>query len=113
MEQYDLVIIHVEAPDEAAHGGDIDGKVEAIQKADTEILGRIVQWKSDTLRVMVLPDHPTPISTQTHSAEPVPFVLWGDGFTSNGASHFSEAEAKKTSLYIEHGYDIICRLIGD
>ena len=113
LERYDLVIIHVEAPDEAAHGGDIDGKVEAIQKVDTEILGRIVQWNSDTLRVMALPDHPTPISTQTHSTEPVPFVLWGDGFTSNGASHFSEAEAKKTNLYIEHGYDTICRLIGD
>jgi len=113
LEWYDMVIIHVEAPDEAAHSGDIDDKVEAIQKVDTEIVGRILQWNSDTLRVMVLPDHPTPISTRTHSDEPVPFILRGDGFTSNGARYFSEAEAKKTDLFIEHGCDIICRLIGE
>jgi len=112
LEKYDLVIIHIEATDEAAHVGSIDDKIEAIQRVDSEVMSRIRSWRSDNLRTLILPDHPTPIKTQTHSSEPVPFMLWGPGFTSNGAKRFTETEAKSTGFFIEEGYKIMSRLIG-
>jgi len=110
LEKYDLVAIHVEAPDEAAHAGSIDDKVEAIQMVDKEVVSRIRSWNPSKLRVLVLPDHPTPIKIQTHTDEPVPFVLWGPGFMPNGAQKFTEAEAKNTGIFIEDGYNIMTKL---
>ena len=110
LEKYDLVAIHVEAPDEAAHVGLIDEKVKAIEMVDKEVVGRIRSWNLDALRVLILPDHPTPIRIQTHSDEPVPFVLWGSGFPSNGAKRFTEAEAKNTGIFIDEGYNIMGKL---
>ena len=111
LEENDLVVIHVEAPDEAAHAGSIDGKIEAIQRVDAEMVSRIRGWDREALRILVMPDHPTPIKTQTHTGEPVPFMLWGSGFTANGARRFTEAEAKSTGVFIEEGYNIMGRLI--
>ena len=113
LEEHDLVVIHIEAPDEAAHAGSIDDKVEAIQRVDREVLSQIRLWRGDGLRLLVMPDHPTPIKTQTHSPEPVPFLLWGVGFTANGAKRFTEAEAKSTGLFMEEGYNIMGRLVGE
>ncbi|MFC2040808.1 cofactor-independent phosphoglycerate mutase [Chloroflexota bacterium] len=112
LEEHDLVVVHIEAPDEAAHAGSIEDKVEAIQRIDEEVVGRLHTWRRDALRVLVLPDHPTPIKTQTHSPDPVPCLLWGPGFTANGASRFTEAEAKRTGFLIEEGYNIMGRLVG-
>jgi 2,3-bisphosphoglycerate-independent phosphoglycerate mutase len=112
LEKYDLVVIHIEAPDEAAHAGSIDDKIEAIHRVDGEVISRLRSWQGDALRLLVMPDHPTPIKTRTHSPEPVPFLLWGAGFTSNGAKRFTEAEAKSTGLFIEDGYKIMGRLRG-
>ena len=112
LEEYDLVVIHIEAPHEAAHAGAIDDKIEALQRVDSEVLSRIRSWRPDNLRTLILPDHPTPIKTQTHSGEPVPFMLWGPRFTTNGAKRFTEAEAKNTGFFIEEGYKIMGRLIG-
>ncbi len=106
------MVIHIEAPDEAAHAGSIDDKIEAIQRVDREVVSRIRSWRPDNLRTLILPDHPTPIKTQTHSGEPVPFMLWGPGFTTNGAKRFTEAAAKSTGLFIEEGYNIMSRLLG-
>ena len=111
LNRHDLVVIHIEAPDEAAHAGVIDDKVEAIQLVDKEVVSRLRSWRMDTLRTLIMPDHPTPIETQTHSSEPVPFMLWGPGFTPNGARGLTEAEAKSTGLFIEDGYNIMRRLI--
>jgi len=110
LEKYDLVAIHVEASDEAAHVGSVDDKVEAIQMVDQEIVSRIRSWNMDALRVLILPDHPTPIKIQTHTDEPVPFVLWGSGFASNGAKRFTEVEAKNTGIFIDDGYNIMSKL---
>jgi 2,3-bisphosphoglycerate-independent phosphoglycerate mutase len=109
LEKHDLVVIHIEAPDEAAHAGLIDDKIGAIERVDKDVISRL----RGGLRVLVLPDHPTPIKTQTHSPEPVPFLLWGKGFIANGAKRFTEAEAKSTGLFIEEGYKIMGRLIGE
>jgi 2,3-bisphosphoglycerate-independent phosphoglycerate mutase len=108
--KYDLVVIHIEAPDEAAHAGLVDDKIEAIQMVDKEVVSRIRYWKPDKLRVLILPDHPTPIKIQTHIDEPVPFMLWGSGFASNGAKNFTETEAKSTGIFIEDGYNIMTEL---
>ena len=108
---HDLVVIHIEAPDEAAHAGSVDDKIAAVQRVDREVLSRICSFEGD-LRLLVMPDHSTPIRVQTHIAEPVPFLLWGAGFTANGARRFTEAEAKRTGLFIEEGYNIMGRLVG-
>ncbi len=112
LKEHDLVVIHIEAPDEAAHAGAIDDKIEAIQRVDREVVSQIRFWQGDALRVLVLPDHPTPIEVRTHTADPVPFMLWGAGFTANGARRFTEAEAGRTGLFIEEGYNIMGSLIG-
>ncbi len=111
LEEHDLVVIHIEAPDEAAHAGSIDDKMEAIQRADAEVLSRLRNWDPGSLRLLVMPDHPTPIKTRTHSDNPVPFMLWGAGFTANRAKRLTETEAKSTGLFIEEGYNIMSRLI--
>jgi 2,3-bisphosphoglycerate-independent phosphoglycerate mutase len=108
LKKHDLVVIHIEAPDEAAHAGSIDDKIKAIQRVDSEVISRL----KGGLRLLVLPDHPTPIKVRTHSGEPVPFLLWGGGFSTNGGKRFTEAEAKSTGLFIEEGYKIMGRLIG-
>jgi len=110
VEKYDMAVIHVEATDEAAHAGLVKDKIEAIQRVDKEIVARLRSWDKDALRVLILPDHPTPIEIQTHVADPVPFILWGPGFTASGAKRFTEAEAKGTGVFIKEGYNIMGRL---
>jgi 2,3-bisphosphoglycerate-independent phosphoglycerate mutase len=108
----DLVIVHIEAPDEAGHVGDVSGKVGAIQKIDAEVVSRLRAWRGDDLRLLIMPDHPTPITVRTHTADPVPFLLWGKGIKPNGVKRFTEAEAKRTGVFIEDGYKIMGRLVG-
>jgi 2,3-bisphosphoglycerate-independent phosphoglycerate mutase len=115
LDEYDMVVSHVEATDEAAHAGLAMDKIEAIQKVDKEIVGRLRSWDKDTIRVLVLPDHATPIEVQTHVADPVPFMLWGPGFSPMNrgrAQRFTEGAAEVTGVLIEEGYDIMGKLIG-
>ena len=109
--EYDLVVVHIEAPDEAGHAGSIDDKVAAIQRVDGEMAAQLRSWRGEPLRVLVMPDHPTPLEARTHTPEPVPFVLWGQGFSDNGAGRLTEPEAEKTGLFIDPGYNIMSRLI--
>jgi len=111
LDDHDLVVVHIEAPDEAAHSGSIDDKVDAIQRIDNEVVGRLRSWQGGDLRLLVMPDHPTPIQVQTHTDDPVPFMLWGAGFAPNGARRFTEAEAKNTGLFIDPGCNIMGRLL--
>lgn len=110
LDGHDLVVIHVEAPDEAAHAGSIDDKVKAIESIDREMVGRLCSWHKDGLSLLVASDHATPIEIRTHAADPVPFLLWGPGFASAGAKGFSEAEAKDSGVFIEEGHSIMSRL---
>ncbi|MQY67219.1 MAG: cofactor-independent phosphoglycerate mutase [Dehalococcoidia bacterium] len=112
LEEHDLVVVHIEAPDEAAHAGSIDDKVEAIERIDKEVIGRLRSYQKDALRLLAMPDHPTPIKIRTHSPEPVPFLLWGKGFKPNGAREFTEAAAKGTGLLVADGYKIMGKLLG-
>jgi len=110
LEDNDLVVVHIEAPDEAAHAGAINDKIEAIQRIDSEVISRL--RSQGDLRLLAMPDHPTPIKLRTHTPEPVPFLLWGVGFKPNGAEKFTEAAAKSTGLFIADGYKIMGKLIG-
>ena len=112
LEKYDMVVVHVEATDEAAHAGLTKDKIEAIQQVDEQIVSRLRSWNEDGLRVLIVPDHATPVETQTHVDDPVPFVLWGPGFADNGAKRFTEVEAKRAGVFIEQGSDVMRRLIG-
>jgi 2,3-bisphosphoglycerate-independent phosphoglycerate mutase len=111
LKKFDMVVVHIEAADEAGHGGFIEEKVKAIEKIDGEVVSHLLKYKGD-LRVLVMPDHPTPITVRTHTPDPVPFVIWGKGVKANGAKRFTEAEAKSTGVFIDEGYRIMGRLIG-
>lgn len=98
----DMAVIHVEAPDEAGHAGSLSDKVKAIELIDEFMVSKLLSYPED-IRVLVMPDHPTPIKLKTHVAEPVPFLMWGKGFSANGVSRFTEKEALKTGIIFEKG----------
>jgi 2,3-bisphosphoglycerate-independent phosphoglycerate mutase len=111
LHDYDIVIIHIEAPDEAGHAGLIDKKIEAIEKIDAEVISRIRNRGQDNIRLLVMSDHPTPVKQRVHTGDPVPLLLWGNGFKANGAKRFTEAEAAKTGLNVDQGHKIMNMLI--
>ncbi len=111
LKKRDLVVVHIEAPDEAGHSGSVEEKVKAIENIDKEVVGRLLRHNGD-LSVLVMPDHPTPVSVRTHTPDPVPFLIWGQGVNANGAKRFTEAEAAKTGVFIGDGYRIMGKLIG-
>ncbi|MDD4074897.1 MAG: cofactor-independent phosphoglycerate mutase [Eubacteriales bacterium] len=114
-EGYELVYIHVEAPDESGHAGDIACKVEAIEAIDRDVLGLIMEGlraQKEPFAVLLTPDHPTPIEIRTHSADPVPFVLYrSDLDTAPGALHYTEADAAATGLYLAEGPLLMRKLV--
>ena len=112
LEQSDFVYVHVEAPDEAGHNGDPAAKVQAIEDFDGHVVGRILEGISGDVRILMSPDHRTPIELRTHSREPVPFVLWGSGFAADGMTEYSEAGAQKGSLQLARGHEMMARLVA-
>jgi 2,3-bisphosphoglycerate-independent phosphoglycerate mutase len=115
VEKDDFVYIHVEAPDEASHNGDLKAKIAAIEAFDEKVVGTIVTGMKDRgeHRIMVLPDHPTPIELRTHADDPVPFVIYDSTCNdSSGAGGFTEGEASKSGILIEEGYKLMERFVG-
>jgi len=111
----DLVFVHVEAPDEAGHNGDILAKINAIENFDSKIVGKIVRALTgrESFRILLLPDHPTPVYKRTHTIDPVPFAVAGDGITADEVAVFSENSAKAGSLNIKNGHELMGLLLGD
>jgi len=109
LREHDFVLVHVEAPDEASHNADLNEKIRAIENFDEMVVGPVYRELNATgrFRIMALPDHPTPIPLRSHSGDPVPFVCCGEGVTDQPQLHYSEAEARKTGLQFERGYDLI------
>ena len=105
----DFVYIHVEAPDECGHRGEAENKVKAIELIDEKILGPVVDFLKgyDDFAVLVCPDHPTPLSIQTHSSTPVPYLIYDSKNEKNGVVTFNEDTAKSTGNYIEKGYTLM------
>jgi 2,3-bisphosphoglycerate-independent phosphoglycerate mutase len=108
---HDLVVIHVETPDEEGHAGDIAGKIAGIEAIDREVVSRAMRYPGP-LRLLCMPDHPTPIALKTHTDEPVPFVLWGDGVAHNGADSYDEAHGAATGLLVDPGSGVMDLLLG-
>lgn len=113
LEKGDFIYVHVEAPDEAGHMGDLRLKVEAIEAFDEKVVGTILKGIKhfEKVKVMVLPDHPTPLAIRTHTADPVPFVIYSSdgGKEAFRAGTFDEASAGQTGLMIERGFELIER----
>jgi len=107
----DFVAVHVEAPDEASHAGSLEDKILAIERIDEELIGPSLDTLSEMgpHRVLILPDHVTALSTRTHAADPVPFVIWPalESLGRRTARGFSEAAAQKTGLHIEGGEKLL------
>jgi 2,3-bisphosphoglycerate-independent phosphoglycerate mutase len=105
----DFLFVHVESPDEAGHAGDIDEKIRAIECFDKLVVGPIVEGIShfEPHRVMVLPDHLTPIKVRTHVADPVPYAVCGTDVPCGRASVFSEAEALKEGGILEDAFALL------
>jgi 2,3-bisphosphoglycerate-independent phosphoglycerate mutase len=113
--QDDFIYLHVEAPDEASHNGDLEAKIAAIEAFDELVVGTIVRGMAQHggYRILVLPDHPTPIALKTHADDPVPFVLYDAAQQHpSGARGFDEAEAAKSGVVVVEGHRLIERLIG-
>lgn len=106
----DLVYIHVEAPDECGHRGEIENKVKAIEMIDEHILAHVVEFLKDydDFAVLVCPDHPTPLSIRTHTSTPVPYLIYDSKNEINsGVKVFCEKEARETGNYIEKGFTMM------
>ena len=109
-DDYDLVYVHLEAPDECGHQGDAEGKTRSLELIDEKIIGYIKKRLDDAnedYTFLVMPDHPTPISTKTHSREPVCCTIYKKGDFNNTGYKFTEEYARKYGKKIEDGYSIM------
>ncbi len=113
-ENNDLVYVHVEAPDECGHRGEVQNKVRSIEIIDEKILGPVKAAlnKMGPHRIMILPDHPTPLAIKTHSSDPVPYLIYDSEKSEAGVDVFTEATAKATGNYLDKGYQLMDQLTG-
>ena len=110
IDDYDLVLVHVEATDEAGHNANYTEKVYALEQIDRHIVGPVLERlkkEGDQWRMMVLPDHPTPCDIRTHTSDPVPFAIAGTGIESLAGGTFCEESAERSDLHISRGSDLM------
>ncbi len=110
----DFVYVHVEAPDECGHRAELENKVKSMELIDEKILKPVYEYlKScgEEFSIMLLPDHPTPIEMRTHAMDPVPFMIYHSDAEVEGVKAFTEDDCKATGLYLEHGYNLLDRMI--
>jgi len=109
LEVYDLVIVHIEAPDTAAHNGDLEGKVWSIEQIDHEIVGPVADFLRpyEQHKVLILPDHYTCLSTRGHAADPVPFLLYTPFLIPDHSEHFDEPSASESDWTLDDGHRLI------
>ena len=107
---YDFAYIHVEAPDEMGHQGSVEKKVQAIEYLDDRVI-RLVKEGMDAsgeaYRMLVMPDHPTPIRVRTHVADPVPYMIYDSAAPQEHTWHYNEEEAKNSGNTIARGWDLM------
>ena len=109
LSSYDLVVVHIEAPDEAGHLGDVHAKVEAIERIDECIVGPLLETlrRSDEWRILISPDHPTPVARRVHTNTPPPFCMAGHRVHGVVRKPFSEATAAASDLQIDPGHELM------
>lgn len=112
---YDLVYLHFEAPDECGHRGESHEKVKAIEIIEQRALKRVLEYLEncgDDFRILIMPDHPTPLNTKTHSAKPVPYLIFDSRKTVTGVEAFTEKTANSTGNFVENGPTIMDKLLA-
>ena len=110
---FDFAYVHVEAPDEMGHQGSFERKIQAIQFLDEKVIKRIadaLDSKNVDYRMLVLPDHPTPICVRTHTSDPVPYMLFDSTDKKAESYDYNEKDAKATGTYIANGHEAILHL---
>ena len=111
---YDFVYVHIEAPDEMGHQGSAEDKISAIEYIDDQVIGPVAEAleKSGTdFRMLVMPDHPTPVRVRTHTSDPVPYMIYDSTDPVQGKESYCEKTGRETGLYIEEGYTLIDHLL--
>ena len=114
LDDHDFVYLHVEAPDEAGHNGHLREKILAIERFDQLVVGTFLKafrGRRD-YRIMVLPDHATPIEKRTHVSDPVLFAVSGEGITPDKATQFTERAAEESELFVSRGHELMRRFIA-
>ena len=113
LERVDFVWWHVEAPDEAAHEGDAELKVRAIEDFDARVVSPCLAHAAGRgdCRVLIAPDHVTSLSTRTHAGGPVPFAMTGPGIVPNGLTRFSEQEASRAGVLYRAGHELVLAML--
>lgn len=110
----DFAYIHIEAPDEMGHQGSLERKLKAIEYLDARVI-RVVKEELDAAgveyRLLITPDHPTPLALRTHVAEPVPFLLYDSTKERRRIGFYNESEAAQSSLVLENGYELMALLL--
>lgn len=111
---YDFTYIHVEAPDEMGHQGSVERKVQAIEYLDTEVIGPVVakmEAAGEDFRLLVLPDHPTPIRVRTHTSDNVPYMLFDSTKLQENTWNYNEAEGRKSGNFVAEGHKLIDKFL--
>ena len=109
----DLVYIHVEAPDECGHRFEVANKVKSIELIDEKILGTILkEFEGEDIKILICPDHPTPLELKTHTNAPVPFMIYDSTNKVKGVDCFSEEEAKNTGDYVAVGHTLMSEFLA-
>lgn len=115
LSSHDMSFIHVEAPDEAGHAGLIKEKIQAIEHFDEKVVGQVLahmEEQAEPFRILLLPDHPTPIRKRTHTGDPVPFVIYDSTNLRKSKWKLTEKDAMQTGLFIDEGYTLLGRLLS-
>ena len=114
LENFDLVCVHIEAPDEASHEGNVEKKVAALQEIDHCIIGPLLAKleQHDEWRILITPDHPTFLSTKTHSHGDVPFTVCGSDIQPDDAVEYSESPAAASDLEFPNGFELMPRFVN-
>lgn len=110
----DFVYIHVEAPDEMGHQGSLERKIKAIEYLDGRVIGPVfdrMKELGEDFRMLVMPDHPTPICIRTHSSNPVPYMLYDSMKEEKNTWNYNEKEAEASGNYLDEGYKLIEELL--
>ena len=114
-QNYDMVYIHVEAPDEMGHQGSVEKKIQAIENLDSRVIKIVkdaLDRSGEDYRILVMPDHPTPICVRTHTSNPVPYMLYDSTDKKEGTLDYNEKAGKESGLFMADGHEMMRYLMS-